>query len=248
MSDELAGGVATDLANEAEAAVLPFFSPEIEGIEQGLLSLRARKYRALASLFRLELEDYPGAIQALLEPCPGVGDCAIANGAVNSSGLAALNWATTTIDDAAVRSEHLRLFGGPDRVKQMPIVPPCGAAYMCEDYDGDPIVIAAIYDGIGFDPRSDAGQCPAHISNELDFMAYCLEAGDRNSLTAAHAFITTHLFSWGVVFAAAVFGRSEHPITRFGGTMLEHMLFCELEMARAFSGCYGFLERSAVAS
>ncbi len=238
----------TNMVEDREEQIPPFFAVAADNDEAAFLSLRARKFRALASLFRLEVEDYPAAVRMLLEPCPDVETCPVAHGSASASGLEALQWAAEAVDDATMRTEHLRLFGGPDRVKQMPIVSPCGAAYMSEDYDGDPSVVAAVYDGIGFEPRLDHGECPVHISNELDFMAHCFEAGDRDSLTVAHAFIVTHLFSWGVVFAAAVYARSEHPVTRFGGTMLEHMMFCELEHARDFSRAYRFLARSAVAS
>lgn len=210
-----------------------------EGLD--LAQARARKFRALSSLFGLEIASYEQSILTLLEGCPGITDCPVMNGAPHAAGMQALEWARQAPDAAALADEHTRLFGGPDRVHQMPMVSPLASMYMTEEYDGSPADVAAVYNAVGFTPRADLSDRPSHICNELDFMAHCLESGDADATTVAYAFTLSHLFGWGVVFSAATYARSSHPVTRFAGMMLEHMLFCELEHARDRSRYDGVL-------
>lgn len=212
-----------------------------EYVCDGLVELRARKFRALSALFRLDLNAYERSIETLLQGCPGVTECPVVTGDVHGIGLEALEWVRHAPDATALMAEHTRLFGGIDLAKQMPMVSPCAAMYMTEEYDGHPADVSAVYSALGFEPSQERGMCPSHICNELDFMAFCLETGSRDAATVAYAFIMSHLFGWGVVFSAATYARSEHPVTRFAGMMLEHMLFCELEQARDRSRFYGML-------
>ncbi len=223
-------------------------TPAAEGFDvtderpyEGLGVLRARKFRALSALFRLNLNAYEESIQTLLSGCPGVDECPVISGSVHEIGLEALEWVRHAPDSTALGAEHTRLFGGTDLARQMPMVSPCAAMYMTEEYDGNPADVSAVYSALGFEPSSERGMCPSHICNELDFMAYCLETGSRDAATIAYAFIMSHLFGWGVVFSAATYARSQHPVTRFAGMMLEHLLFCELEHARDRSRFYGLL-------
>lgn len=210
--------------------------------DEQLLDLRARKFRALSTLFRLDTTAYESAIGTLLIGCPGAGECPVITGSVHQAGIAALDWVRGGAADVdGLAAEHTRLFGGADMARQMPMVSPCAAMYMTEEYDGQPADVSAVYHAVGFTPSQEQGMCPSHICNELDFMAYCLEKGSRDAATVAYAFVMSHLFAWGVVFSAATYARSTHPVTRFAGMMLEHLLFCELEHARDRSRYYGML-------
>lgn len=214
--------------------------------------VRARKFAALATLFRLDAERYPSAVRTLLTPCPGILDCPVRKGAVRQSGVAAAAWSASrrSRDSRAIGLEHSRLFGGADVRTDMPLIPACACSYLFADVDGSLQDIERAYAGAGFVPLTEAGRCPAHVSNELDFMAYCLAGGavgDAASLDTGRAFMISHLFGWGVVFAAATYARAEHPVLRFAGEMLEHLLFCDLEAARRTAAGYAPLAQAHAA-
>ena len=208
-----------------------------------LLLMRSAKFGALSTLFRLDTQRYPDAVQTLLEACPGIDECPVQGLAVAEAGRAALQWARADADAAEIRAEHLRLFGSDDLVTSMPIVAPCASMYLGSSSDDVAEKVSQTYRAQGF-RVDDTDHRPTHASIELKFMAHLLgRAADEDAaaLVAAHDFIVDHLFTWGVVFSAATFARSEHPITRFAGLMLEHMLFCEVEHARSLALGYSGL-------
>ncbi len=213
------------------------FFVHVDAVE--LAHLRARKYRALSVLFRLDFPQYREAIQTLMVACPGVLDCPVVHGNTQETGVEALEWSGAAADHVRITSEHVRLFGGKDIARQMPMVSPCAAMYMSEEYDGATGDVSAAYQALEYVPRLEEGRCAAHISNELEFMAHALDLmgtpGARDAAFVTGTFLETHLFGWGVVFSAATYSRSRHPVTRFAGMMLEHMLFCELEHTRSYA-------------
>lgn len=246
-SEEVASRPTTDAGVTASGRRLHVGGDAVE-----LAHLRARKYRALATLFRLDLPAYTDAIETLLLACPGVRDCPVVHGSTRDAGVSALEWSRSMRDVTSIVDEHRRLFGGLDISKQMPMVSPCAAMYMSEEYDGNPGNVTAAYLAVGFEPHLDVGRCAAHVSNELEFMAHCLDLmgtpRGRDVACVAGAFLETHLFGWGVVFSAATYSRAEHPVTRFAGMMLEHMLFCELGHSRAHARAFGLVGQANVPS
>lgn len=241
------------LSESIESVMTPTeraFFVHVDAVE--LAHLRARKYRALSALFRLDFAQYRQAIEALMVACPGIHDCPVVHGETHETGLEALEWSGASEDHERIAAEHIRLFGGADIARQMPMVSPCAAMYMSEEYDGSSADVTAAYRATGFVPVLGDGRCAAHISNELEFMAHCLDlmgtTEGRDAAFVAGAFLETHLFGWGVVFSAATYSRSQHPVTRFAGMMLEHMLFCELEHSRAYARAFGFPPLGRVAS
>lgn len=241
------------LSESIESAMTPTeraLFVHVDAVE--LAHLRARKYRALSELFRLDFSRYRQAIETLLVACPGIHDCPVVHGETRETGIEALEWSATPDDHERIAAEHVRLFGGADIARQMPMVSPCAAMYMSEEYDGSSGDVIAAYQALGFVPVLADGRCAAHISNELEFVAHCLDlmgtTQGRDAAFVAGAFLETHLFGWGVVFSAATYSRSQHPVTRFAGMMLEHMLFCELEHSRAHARTFGFTLLGRVAS
>ena len=114
---------------EATEERLPFYPLETENDDEALRLFRAQKFRALAALFRLEIEDYPAAVSKLLETCPGVLECPVAHGAVRGAGESALEWASAAADDLSVNDEHIRFrqdletpLSDGDTVYVMPII------------------------------------------------------------------------------------------------------------------------------
>jgi len=193
---------------------------------------KARKFSACADLFRSDPAAYATAIDAMLAACPGMGDCFGGSGNLRIHAADANAWFGEHPERDALEGEHKRLYGGRDWSDEMPLIPPCACSYLSEPVDGTISDVLAAYHAIGFTPRTESGRCPAHISNELDFMAHCLSAaavGDPAGHVAARTFMMTHLFHWGVVFAAATYARAEEPPARFAGAILEQLLFCELE-------------------
>lgn len=212
--------------------------------DSALLLLRAEKFCALATLFRTDVSQYPHAIEKLLMPCPGVTECAVGSLAACETGRAALQWATEHPDCAEIMAEHLSLFGSDDLVTCMPQVAPCANMYVGDDSVETAIGVSALYDSMGF-CGTMTGRCPTRMDVELEFAGHLLREaseGDIDALLVARGFIVTHLFTWGVVFSAATFSRSNHPITRFAGLMLEHMLFCETEQAKTLARGYRVLD------
>ncbi len=217
------------------APVLPDAST---GLAITLQLAKARKFKACAELFRDDATAYPGAIRSMLSPCPVAIECPTRPSAMLASGTEALAWLDEHPTRDALAEEHLRLFGGKDWAGAMPLVPACACSYLSEEIDDDIADVLVTYDAARFTPRTDGGRCPAHISNELEFVAHCLEAaatGDRDALLTCRAFVLSHLFGWGVVFAAATFARAATPPSRFAGAILEQLLFCERGHAHALA-------------
>jgi len=195
---------------------------------------KARKFSACADLFRVDSAAYSAAIDAMLAACPGMGDCFGGGGGLRARADDARAWFGEHPERDALVGEHKRLYGGSDWSDEMPLIPPCACSYLSEPVDGTVVDVLTAYRAIGFTPRTESGRCPAHISNELDFMSHCLSAGadgERAGHVAAHTFMMTHLFHWGVVFAAATCARAEEAPATFAGAILEQLLFCELEQA-----------------
>ena len=213
-------------------------------IDSELLLLRAEKFCALAALFRTDVSQYPHAIEKLLTPCPGIAECAAGSLAACETGRAALQWATDRPDRTEIMDEHLSLFGSDDLITCMPQVAPCANMYVGGDSVETAIGVSALYDSMGF-CGTVTGRCSTRMDVELEFTGHLLREaseGDIDALLVARGFIVTHLFTWGVVFSAATFSRSNHPITRFAGLMLEHMLFCETEQAKSLARGYRVLD------
>jgi len=199
------------------------------------LRQRADKFEALSRLFDLDLASYRSAIEQLSVPCGGVAVCAMQKSGVRPAAEAALAWVDNVSSLGTVTAEHIRLFGGTDPVRQMPYVSPLAFMYDSSDHDESVARVVSFYEVCGFVANSGGGRsCPTHISNELEFVAYALgraAEGESQCETAAHDFVANHLSTWGVLFSAAVYSRSEHPVTRFAGLALEHLLLCERERA-----------------
>lgn len=195
---------------------------------------KARKFATCAELFRCDSVLHASVIRSLLTPCPGTESCHTQAENIQVMGTDALAWLEEHPERGAMAPEHRRLYGGKDWADQMPLIPPCACSYLSEPVDGTVADALSAYGAVGFAPLTESGLCPAHISNELDFMAHCLSAaakGDQAAVIAARAFMVTHLFHWGVVFAAATCASAEVPPMRFAGAVLEQLLFCELEQA-----------------
>lgn len=195
------------------------------------LPLRAAKFDALSVLFGLELSRYVEAIDALLEVCPGVPACPARSTIALEAGRDALAWTRNVGNVGPIHAEHIRLFGGENPTDPMPCVAPCASMYLTDDplVMGDTLLRS--YEAAGFIPTHEDA-CPSHIVNELKFIACLLRRAADGDLTAsdeAEQFISGHLFTWGAVFSAATYARSDHPVTSFAGLMLENLLFCELE-------------------
>ncbi|MDZ4063448.1 MAG: molecular chaperone TorD family protein [Coriobacteriia bacterium] len=208
--------------------------PDCPDCEQTrLLSLRAAKFDALSVLFGLELSHYVEAIDALLEVCPGVPSCPVRSTGVLEAGRDALAWTRNVGNVGPIHAEHVRLFGGENARDPMPCVAPCGSMYLTGDPAAVGVQLERSYAEAGFAPVC-RDTCPSHITNELKFVAHLLgraSEGDDTALEGAHQFLVGHLFTWGILFSAATHARSDHPVTRFAGLMMEHLLFCEIEHA-----------------
>lgn len=210
-------------------------TPDVDPCRSSYLTLlRARKFRALSTLFTLDVAHYEEAVLALLEPCSADIQCPVSDGSTKSVGLEALEWVRNVGNVSGLYAEHLRLFGGEDIKAEMPLIAAAGGLYAAEGLRENDYRVSAFYRRMGFTPRSDC-PCPSYIANELEFMAFLLEQaveGKPGSGEAAADFVVTHLCTWGIVFSAATHARSAHPVTRFAGLMLEHKLFCESYRAR----------------
>jgi hypothetical protein len=210
---------------------------------------RARKFRALSTLFTLEVSGYEEAIEELLTPCEVFVDCPVARGVTQGAGAEALAWVRNVGNVSGLYAEHVRLFGGADLRRQMPEVAASGGLYAEAGPQEADAELQGLYDLSGFTTRSDC-PCPSYIANELEFMAFLLEragSGQADALETARNFIVSYLYTWGIVFSAATHARSTHPVTRFAGLMLEHMLFCETQHARAHDLSYGPLGEAQIA-
>lgn len=202
---------------------------------------KARKYAACAELFRRDASSHPAAIRALLTPCAVSGGCLSLPEVVVRTGAEALLWFDENPARNAVCAESTRLYGGRDWTGTMPLIPPCACSYLSEEFDGTVSDVLVEYERAEFTPRTEGGRCPAHISNELDFMAHRLRAsaaGDADALRVSRGFMLDHLFPWGVVFAAATYARAATPPLRFAGAVLEQLLFCERDHATTLDNAY----------
>ncbi len=205
-----------------------------EGFNRSML-MRADKFSALAHLFNLDISGYGEAVEILLVPCDDAVSCAMNTAGIREAGRAALAWVENVSSIRSVRAEHLRLFGSPDQVRRMPIVSPLASMYATGSGPDVVSLVEQEYARWGFVPECDgAWDCPTHISHELEFVAHCLRSAVDGSKAecGARSFVAEHLSAWGVLFSAAVYGRSHHPVTKFGGLTLEHLLLCEAERAR----------------
>lgn len=210
---------------------------------------KARKYAACAELFRRDAARHPAAVRALLTPCAVSGGCLSLPPVVVQNGAQALAWFGENPGRDAVCAESTRLYGGRDWTGTMPLIPPCACSYLSEEVDGTIADVLAQYEAAGFAPRTEGGRCPAHISNELDFMSDRLRAsaeGDAEALRVSREFMLDHLFPWGVVFAAATYARAATPPLRFAGAVLEQLLFCEHEHATTLDNAYRTLRPGLV--
>ncbi len=199
-----------------------------------LTTQRAGKFRALSTLFTLDISGYESAIEDLLVPCEVFVECPVAQGATRVAGEEALAWARNVGNVGGLYAEHVRLFGGRDLRRQMPQVAATGGMYAAAGPQKADAELRALYRQNGYCTRKDC-PCPSYIANELEFMAHLLDQankGQADALETACDFVVSDLFSWGIVFSAATHARSSHPVTRFAGLMLEHMLFCESQHAR----------------
>jgi TorA maturation chaperone TorD len=209
-----------------------------------LTKQRARKFKALSTLFTLDVSHYRDAIEELTVPCEAFVDCPVAKGATRPAATEALAWVDNVGNVSGLYAEHVRLFGGQDMRKHMPQVAASGGLYAIggpEEWDAE---LSDLYDLSGYEPRRDC-PCPSYIANELEFMAHLLDQvseGRADALSTARDFIVSHLYTWGIVFSAATHARSSHPVTRFAGLMLEHMLFCEAQHARVYGLSYSGIE------
>jgi TorA maturation chaperone TorD len=202
--------------------------------DRELVALRAMKFRALATLYRLDIAYYLDAIDTIMMPCALGEECPLTSPASVKAGKEARNWVENVANEGTLQAEHVRLFGGADRKRQMPSVADCGAMWADGEDGSSADDVLAFYERYDFVPSGQSA-CPSHVANELEFMAHLLEhslVAEDDALDAAADFLVTHLFSWGVVFSAATYSKSEHPMTRFAGLMLENLLFCEAEHAR----------------
>lgn len=205
----------------------------LDGEQSHLLLLRAAKFDALSVLFGLDLAHYVEAIDALLEVCPGVPSCPVRSTAVLEAGRDALAWTHNVGNVGPIHAEHIRLFGGENSTDPMPCVAPCGSMYLTGDPAAVGVQLERSYAEAGFAPVC-RDTCPSHITTELQFIAHLLgkaSGGDAGAMEVSRQFLAEHLFTWGILFSAATHARSEHPVTRFAGLMLEHLLFCEIEHA-----------------
>lgn len=199
-------------------------------------SLRARGFSACAELFRSDAVLHPRAIRSILAVFDRISECHRGHGPMHQAGADALAWFAANPGSDVLAEEYVRLYGGANWADQMPLIPPCACSYLSEPVDGTVGDVLATYESTGFKARTEGGRCPAHISNELDFVAHCMgaaAAGHESGSAAARLFVVTHLFHWGVVFAAATYARAELPPYRFAGAVLEQLLFCALDHATA---------------
>lgn len=195
---------------------------------------KARRFSACAELFRRDAVLHPSAIRSIIGSYSSAFDQSSMSPAMEQSGNEALAWFAANPGSDVLGREYVRLFGGTVWTREMPLIPPCACSYLSEPVDGTVADVLAAYDTVGFVPRTENGRCPAHISNELDFVSHCMTrvaSGDPAGVAAAHVFVVTHLFHWGVVFAAATYARAELPPYRFAGAALEHILFGALDHA-----------------
>jgi len=208
--------------------------------EMNVLLLRARKFRALSTLFTLDIANYEGAIEALVEPCGVSLDCPVAKGTTRAAAADAQSWVRNVGNVSGLYAEHVKLFGGRDPRTQMPQIAASGGLYAEDGPQAADEILQILYADNRFAPRQDC-PCPSYIANELGFMGHLLEEaaeGRPGAIEAARDFIVTHLYTWGIIFSAATHARSSHPVTRFAGLMLEHMLFCETNHARSYDLSY----------
>ena len=208
-----------------------------------LTAQRARKFQALSTLFTLDVSHYESAIEDLLTPCEGFTECPVAKGTTQAAGAQALAWARNVGNIGGVHAEHVRLFGGSDPRRQMPQVAASGGLYAAAGPQQADSELGVLYRQNGFAARRDC-PCPSYIANELEFMAYLLDLaneGNAAALETARDFVVSYLYSWGIVFSAATHTRSSNPVTCFAGIMLEHLLFCETQHARARDLSYSSL-------
>jgi TorA maturation chaperone TorD len=197
--------------------------------------LRARKFRALATLFTMDVVSYEEAIEVLLKPCPTAFDCPVVRGSVRAAASEALAWLQDVSSIEGLYDEHVRLFGGDDPRRPMPEVAASGGLYAKGGPQQSDTELALTYALHGFTPQS-GDRCPSYIANELEFTAYLLErslAGQEEAAQVAEDFLVSQLYTWGIVFAAATHARSSHPVTRLASIMLEHMLFCTTRHGRS---------------
>lgn len=211
----------------------------LSDVTSSVCSMRAEKFHALARLFDLDITLYRDSIQQLMQRCDGVARCAMETTPLRDQGVAALAWVDNVFNQGSVEAEHRRLFGAADPRRGMPAVSPVGAVY-ASTAEGEIVSrVERCYASRGFVPLSIGGRsCPTHIANELDFMGHCLRAavaGDAECERVAYEFVVDHLSLWGILFSAAVYSLAGHPVTRFAGLALEHLLLCETERA---SMCY----------
>lgn len=199
-----------------------------------LLQSKATKFGCLASILQSDAHVDERIILTLMTPCSGVSGCRLDRIEILEAGTAALEWVRANGDSAALKLETHRLFGGGDLLAQPPLVFPCGSGYLAEDPEEMGAEFSRLYESAGYRPP-ESDDCPTYIAVELRFMAYLLTkaaAGDMIALDLAQEFLNGHLRRWGSVFAAATATRSEHPVTRFAGLVLENMLFCTSGLTR----------------